>query len=310
MKVELYSHHFAYDLMHTPNYQKMFEEIISICKDCPAPYYPNKSTKQKGKDVVQPLMNTYIEERLLSLGWESQPKASKEDDDDRLKADFSKNFPDLLYEDKVKSAENGVRAIIEVEFGNNASYYRDLYKFQLAFSKNTADICFLIVPKRKLAERMDSGVINFEKPCRELKDARMNVPIPILVIGLDIDENNVWNLKELISENLEYVKSNHIASKVLIQSYIEYKNEKIQSPYYVNDIFIDECESLKKNEKQIKKLQKKLEKNKENLEMLSLEEGKICLRLNKSIQKLKKELSVLETNKEECINKLNNYCTK
>lgn len=308
MKVELYSHHFAYDLMHTPNYKKMFEEIISICKDCPTPYYPNKSTKQRGKDVVQPLMNTYIEECLLSMGWASQPKASKEEDDDRLKADFSKNFPDLLYKDKVKSAENGVRAIIEVEFGNNASYYRDLYKFQLAFSKNTADICFLIVPKRKLAERMDSGVINFEKPCRELKDARMNVPIPILVIGLDVDENNIWNLKELIGENLDYVKRNHVASKVLIQSYIEYKNEKIQSPYYVNNIFIEVCESLKKNEKELKKLHKELEKNIEGFDIQLSDEEKVSLELKK--QELHRKLSNLELDKEECIKKLNNHCLK
>ncbi|MEJ8737677.1 BglII/BstYI family type II restriction endonuclease [Erysipelotrichaceae bacterium HCN-30851] len=308
MKVELYSHHFAYDLMHTLNYQKMFEEIMTICKECPTPYYPNKSKKQKGKDVVQPLMNSYIEERLLSMGWISQPKASKEEDDDRLKADFSKNFPDLLYKNEVRSAENGVRAIIEVEFGNNASYYRDLYKFQLAFSKNTADICFLIVPKRKLAERMDSGVINFEKPCRELKDARMNVPIPILVIGLDVDENNIWNLKELIGENLDYVKRNHVASKVLVQSYIEYKNEKIQSPYYVNDIFIEVCESLKKNEKELKKLHKELEKNIEGFDIQLSDEEKVSLELKK--QELHRKLSNLELDKEECIKKLNNHCLK
>lgn len=95
---------------------------------------------------------------------------------------------------------------------------------------------------------------------------------------------------------------------MLVQSYIEYKNEKIQSPYYVNDIFIEVCESLKKNEKELKKLHKELEKNIEGFDIQLSDEEKVSLELKK--QELHRKLSNLELDKEECIKKLNNHCLK
>ena len=86
----------------------------------------------------------------------------------------------------------------------------------------------IVVPSARLANRIDSGVANFEKVKREIPSAKLSITVPILVIGLfDIDENRysvpIWDIKEekvdiKIAKNIsrEYNEEHH----KLVKEYI------------------------------------------------------------------------------------------
>ena len=221
MLIKTYSYRFAREILEHPIYQEVSNELLDVCKGCPIPVYQGKSRNQPNKDVVQQIMNTYFRLQFQALGWESEPLATPVANEDELRADFRKTFA---------TDEGGSITIqIEVEFGNVASSYRNYFKFQLSFSYGLADICVLIVPSQELANRIDSGVANYEKATREIPQAKLSVTVPILVIGLfDRDEwgNSVeeWDIKAIgtplnVAKNAS--RSYAEAHERLVQSYIE-----------------------------------------------------------------------------------------
>lgn len=192
MIIKTYSYRFAEEILSAPCFTQVYDELIKVCEDCPVPIFPGKSSLQPNKDVVQQVMNTYFRLRFESLNWEDQPFATPNDHEDALRGDFRKSF--------IFCNDRKITPQIEVEFGNVASSYRNYFKFQLSFSYGTADIGVLIVPSSNLANRIDTGVANFEKAIREIPQAKLSVTVPILVIGLfDRDEKGVripeWDLK-------------------------------------------------------------------------------------------------------------------
>lgn len=216
MKIKTFSYRYAKEILQHPRYFKAYKELIQVCKECPLPLYEGKSKTQKGKDIVQQIMNTYFFLRFKDLGWETEPLATPDNHEDALRSDFRKSF----------AGKNGeiITIQIEAEFGNVASSYRNYFKFQLSFAYALADICVLIVPSQHLSTRIDSGVANFEKVCREMPSAKLSVTVPVLVIGLFDEGVNPWNVKA-IQPNLDIVKgaSNNTLDKhrALVQSYID-----------------------------------------------------------------------------------------
>lgn len=185
MEIKLYSYRFAEEILSGPETAAVRDELLRVCRDCPVPVYPGKSQRQPNKDVVQQIMNTYFRLRFASCGWEVEPLATPDDHEDALRGDFRKRF--VLNDRKVITPQ------IEVEFGNVASSYRNYFKFQLSFSYGLADIGVLIVPSSELANRIDSGVANYEKAMREIPQAKLSVTVPILVIGLfDRTDDGAW----------------------------------------------------------------------------------------------------------------------
>ena len=118
--------------------------------------------------------------------------------------------------------------------GNVASSYRNYFKFQLSFSYGLTDICILIVPSYDLANRIDSGVSNFEKANREIPQAKLSVTVPIYVIGLfDVDDHNneldVWNVRDLgVSLDVAQNKNRAVRAQHedLVRSYIDWINRQ------------------------------------------------------------------------------------
>ncbi len=213
MRVEIYSYRFSEEILQHKKYKHIYDELITICKDCPIAIYPGKSKKQDNLNVIQQILNTYFSLRFTDLGWISEPNATPDSYEDGLRSDFRKTF-------SINSNEN-LTVQIEIEFGNSASSYRNYFKFQLSYSNNLTDICILIVPSYNLAKRIDSGVANFEKIIREIPSAKLSITVPILVIGL-FDDGNSWNVKE-IEEDLNILKgSKKIHTK---------KHEKIVRDY-------------------------------------------------------------------------------
>ena len=218
MKVKTFSYRFAEEILQHPRYIDIYNELIETCKHCPLAVYEGKSSRQPDKDVVQQVMNTYFRLRFASLGWETEPLATPEDNEDALRADFRKTFFNPETGEKTATVQ------IEVEFGNVASSYRNYIKFQLSFSYGLTDICVLIVPSQQLSTRIDSGVSNYEKSIREIPSAKLSITVPTLIIGLFDEDTEPWDVKQVTTDlNILKNSSQRVTGdhNRIVQTYID-----------------------------------------------------------------------------------------
>ena len=201
MRIETFSYRFADDILLSPRFTGVKDELLSVCNNCPIPVYSGKSQKQPSKDVVQQIMNTYFKLQFTRLGWTAEPLVTPTNNQDELRADFRKTFG---------KRDDKITLQTEVEFGNMASSYRNYFKFQLA-------------------NRIDSGVANYQKTIREIPQAKLSVTVPTLVIGLfDKDTNGndlpIWDLRQAgISLDVAQNKNDKFPMKhnELVQLYID-----------------------------------------------------------------------------------------
>ena len=154
-----------------------FQNLISNLNDIPIPIC--EGFKRKPLDVKQAMLNTMIEYSFNNQGWESEPYIdTNQDRKSSQKGDFAIN------------TECGLRILVEVEFGYSASAFRDLYKFNLAYSKNTYDCAVFIVPMRELQRRIDVTP-TYEKMIEYLTEARDSINLPLVLLGLGFDGNEI-----------------------------------------------------------------------------------------------------------------------
>jgi hypothetical protein len=220
MRIELFSYRFADDILSSPKFTDIKKRLLSICENCPIPVYSGKSKEQPDKDVVQQIMNTYFKLQFKALNWDIEPLVTPTDNEDALRAEFRKTFI---------NENSKITLQIEIEFGNVASSYRNFFKFQLSFSYDLTDICILVVPSANLANRVDSGIANYEKTIREIPQAKLSITVPTLVIGLfdkDLYGKNLpeWDIRQTgvsldtAKNKNKSVLQNH---ENLVQSYID-----------------------------------------------------------------------------------------
>ncbi len=176
MDFDIYSYRFANEIIQHPNYNVAINEISQIIRDCPLYIWPNKSARNARLDIVQQLMNAYFDVKFSCLNaWDYHPNATQIANSS-LKADFRKTFNNLTIQS-------------EVQFGNMSRWYSDIFKFQTAYSQDMVDMGLCIIPFSDIARRIDSNITNFERCVRELPSADLSITLPILVIGLRLDNN-------------------------------------------------------------------------------------------------------------------------
>jgi hypothetical protein len=201
MEYEIYSYRYAEEIIDHPKFVTARNEITKIIIDCPIFIWPKKSKTNNELNVLQQLLNAYFDVKFACLNsWKFHPLAS-DIPNSGLKADFKKSFDNL-----------GIQS--EIQFGNMARWYSDIFKFQTAYSQNMIDMGLSIVPFQKLANRIDSNVAYYERCIKELPSAKLSITLPILMIGINQDNktdivdvsqthfNNIsktekyWNQKE------------------------------------------------------------------------------------------------------------------
>lgn len=174
MKYEIFSYRFAQEILQHKKHIKCWNEIIEAVVQAPLFAYPGKSKNSK-LDVVQQLENAYFDRKFaIEFGWEFHPIATKIPNS-YLTADFRKEF-------------NGLHVQTEVQFGNMSRWYSDIFKFQAAYSESLTQAAVSIVPMLSLATRIDSNIANFERCKRELPSANLSITLPILLVGVSVDE--------------------------------------------------------------------------------------------------------------------------
>jgi hypothetical protein len=176
MRLHIHSYRFAQEILQHDKHRHIWDEVVRVCEEAPLFVWPNKSEKNSKVDVVQQLMNVYFDRRFaIDCGWDHHPLATRIAASG-LRADFRKNFPDIAVQ-------------VEVQLGNMARWYSDIFKFQTAYSQELAQIAISIVPTGALGKRIDSNVAHYERALRELPSAELSITLPILLIGIEPDEH-------------------------------------------------------------------------------------------------------------------------
>jgi hypothetical protein len=123
--------------------------------------------------VDQIKLNSEIDAQFGQRGWEVHPlvvPAEQGIQTPGLRSDFKKD-----------------RVQVEVQFGNMARWYTDVFKFQLAYARSGIDVAILIVATQMFANLIDENVAYWERVNRELPSAKMSLTLPIWVIGIEPD---------------------------------------------------------------------------------------------------------------------------
>lgn len=193
MKLSFHSYRFAEVVLEHKGFGSAKAELIDILSNCPIalldPYNldprsggvkfrTRKATKSSPLErrfflpVDQKSMNAHLDQKFSDSGWISQPPVVAKDSttgpQTGLRADFKKN-----------------RVQVEIQFGNMARWYTDVFKFQLSYSLDEIDVAALVVPMQRFANLIDENVVYFERVVRELPHAKMSLTLPILVVGIE-----------------------------------------------------------------------------------------------------------------------------
>jgi len=75
-----------------------------------------------------------------------------------------------------------------LQTGNMSRFYADLLKLQALFQKDRAQCAIYILPTKKAASIMGDNLAHFERLTDELTIFKHVITIPMVVIGIDINE--------------------------------------------------------------------------------------------------------------------------
>ncbi|MCP3685560.1 MAG: hypothetical protein GY861_23160 [bacterium] len=216
MKLLFEGYRYADAVLEHPTFRESKTQVMEILRNAPVPlldpenYNPKsggvkrRSRKPlKGKPaeryfflpVDQKVLNSYLDTQFRKLkGWELQPlivgeEKTKSGLKTKLKGDYKKGTLQ-----------------IEVQFGNMARWYTDVFKFQLSYSLEEIDVAILVVPTAKFANLIDENVACYERVKRELPWAKMSLTLPILVIGIEPDDFKP--IKKVYDRAFEVLKKN------------------------------------------------------------------------------------------------------
>jgi hypothetical protein len=190
MKLKFLDYRYAEAVLSHEAFGSVKDEIAQILSHAPVPLLDPKQidprrggvkrrSRSGGRYLLLPVdqkaLNSYLDKQFDEAGWDLQPLIVSRDREGGpttgLKGDYKKG-----------------RVQVEVQFGNMARWYTDVFKFQLSYSLEEIDVGVLVVPMREFANLIDENVVNFERVSRELPWAKMSLTLPIWVIGIEPDD--------------------------------------------------------------------------------------------------------------------------
>ena len=147
-------------------------EILQVLQSTPFVRRDPPTVRTRGGRVVarltidQVATNKELERAFEQRDWISKPKIISESKS-KLEADFKKG--------KIQ---------VEVQFGNMARWYTDVFKFLLSYAADDIEVGVLVVAMHDTANKIDENVVYYERVIRELPHAKMGITIPIWVLGV------------------------------------------------------------------------------------------------------------------------------
>ena len=215
MKLRFLDYRYAEAVLDHPTFGLSKAEILDILDSAPVPLLdpaelePRRGGVKRRKreptkadpapryfflPVDQKALNAHLDGDFKRREWELQPPIVSRDrtggPETGLKGDYKKG-----------------RLQVEVQFGNMARWYTDVFKFQLSYSLGEIDVAVLVVPTQAFANLIDENVAHFERVCRELPWAKMSLTLPIWVIGVEpVDYGPVRDCYEQAAANFVAAK--------------------------------------------------------------------------------------------------------
>lgn len=122
--------------------------------------------------ISQTAMNAGIKLALRRRGWAQEPYILDREGkpvDRNQRGDFMKSD-----------------VFVEIEFGNTASFYRDLFKFHLAGTTGAAEVAIVVVATAKTARFFDQNVATYELAIQRLPHLRAAINIPLAIVGIEV----------------------------------------------------------------------------------------------------------------------------
>jgi hypothetical protein len=164
VKLTTYSYRFAAEVLNSPAFKSERKDIEDIFGSIKVPQLnPPKLRTRGGKSMTfttaQKDLNVLLNDEFEKKGWDCQPNVT-EDKVTGIKADYKK-----------------ARVQVEVQFGNMARWYTDVFKFQVSYSLGLIDV-------QAFANTIDENVAHYERVVRELPYAKMSITLPIWVVGI------------------------------------------------------------------------------------------------------------------------------
>ena len=194
MRLRFLSYRFAEAVLEAKEFGDLKREVLDVIGSAPVPLLDPDPAAPKGRRVKnrrraaiaggqprhfflpvdQKSLNLHLDAEFRRRDWSVHPRiipTGSGGPETGLAADYKKG-----------------RLQVEVQFGNMARWYTDVFKFQLSYSRNEIDAAVLIVPVQHFANLIDENVAYFERVERELPWAKMSLTLPIWVIGIEPDE--------------------------------------------------------------------------------------------------------------------------
>lgn len=173
MKIaKVLSYRFGQELLDSPPFASLKSELVTIVAATPVPLLAKAKVRSRtGRTFTtdQKGLNLALDAAFAARGWEIHPYIIEGERHTKLQADYKKG-----------------RVQVEVQFGNMARWYTDVFEFQVSYSEKHIDIGILITAVQTFASTIDENVAYFERVERELPYARMSITLPIWVIGVDL----------------------------------------------------------------------------------------------------------------------------
>lgn len=172
MQITEYSYRFASEVLDSQAFRDLKHDVIDVLTaihDIPQLNRPKKRARDGKKRVFttdQLELNRLISGLFRERSWEINPLVTN-DNVSNIRADYKKG-----------------RVQVEVQFGNMARWYTDVFKFQVSYSLGLIDVGVLITPMQNFANTIDENVAHYERIVRELPYAKMSLTLPIWVVGI------------------------------------------------------------------------------------------------------------------------------
>ncbi|WP_457600470.1 BglII/BstYI family type II restriction endonuclease [Hydrogenivirga sp.] len=176
-----------------PDLEKEIKEIIMSIKAEKCKKKISKERTMKGRLLYYPpCLNKSFKEEFLRRGWE-QCRIPCEYSDKYYTTEFRKIVSDTKPAERpyremdfVKVSEHGKKVGVEVQFGKYSfMVYNVAAKMTIFKNLEVIDYGVEIVPVKKLADNMSSGVSYFEQFVWDLEHRGIsNIDIPVWIIGV------------------------------------------------------------------------------------------------------------------------------
>jgi len=175
MKLSRFDHRTEAILLN-PEVSTALSHLTTILESTPVPYWLGKSQKQATKSVLQPVLNTFIEQELLAAGWEREVRVTGGSDGMHgMCVDFARQIGNRLM-------------VVEVQFGNVGRTYSDFHKFEHLQMEGRLPVAILVTLRHDTAVLTDSGIATFETSVRRIEEVKNTIfkaiPVPLVCLGL------------------------------------------------------------------------------------------------------------------------------